>query len=122
MTIQSISTAVAERLASIAPEVTGKVVDHLVTKELNRRSEAVITALQEIDKLNVDLKKVKPDVVTYNDDGSVASSNWTKAKLEEKNKVQQRITKLTSAVDKALGSNDYSDLFNVAKSQQPAQE
>ena len=122
MTTQTINTAVAERLAAIAPEVTSKVIDHLVTKELNRRSEAVINGLGELDKLKSEQKKLKPDVISYNEDGSVASSNWSKAKLEEKNKVDQKIAKLGKAIDKALVENDYSDLFNVSKSSAPAAE
>ncbi len=117
MTIQNITTKVAEKLAAISPAVSEKVIDHLVTKELNRRSEAVIGALADLDKMSNELKKLKPDVVAYAEDGSVASSNWSKPKLDEKNKATQKIAKLTAAVDKALNSNDYGDLFNIAKPQ-----
>lgn len=115
MSTQQISILVAERIKNIAPEVSDKVVEHLVAKELNRRSEAVINGFGELDKMKSDLKKTKPDVVTYNIDGTVASSNWTKAKLEEKNKLEQKMEKLTKAIDKALVDNDYSDLYNLAK-------
>jgi hypothetical protein len=115
MTTQNIATAVAERLANIAPAVADKVVEHLVNKELTRRSEAVIGGLSELDKLKGEFKKLKPDVNTFNEDGSAATSSWTKPKLEEKNKAEQKIAKLTKAIDKALNDNDYSDLYNFSK-------
>ncbi len=116
MTAQSIATTVAERLSNIAPAVADKVVEHLVNKELTRRSEAVIGGLAELDKLNGEFKKLKPDVNTFNADGTAATSTWTKPKLEEKNKAEQKIAKLTKAIDKALNDNDYSDLYNFSKS------
>jgi hypothetical protein len=115
MTTQQISIVVAERIKNIAPAVSDKVVEHLVNKELTRRSEAVIQGFGDLDKMKTELKKIKPDVVSYNLDGSVANSNWTKATLEAKNKLEQKMEKLTKALDKALVDNDYSDLYNIAK-------
>lgn len=119
--MSNINTEVANRLAAISPVVTEKVIDHLVSKEVNRRADAVITALGSIDKFTAELKKHKPDVVSYDDAGAVVSASWTKAKLEEKNKVENSIKKLNAAVEKALNENDYADLFNLTKqNQQPA--
>ena len=115
MTTQQISILVAERIKNIAPEVSDKVVEHLVTKELNRRSEAIIYGFGELDKMKNELKKTKPDVVAYNLDGTIASANWSKQKLDDKNKLEQKMEKLTKAIDKALVDNDYSDLYNLAK-------
>lgn len=118
--MSNINTAVADRLANIAPVVSEKVINHLVEKEVNRRADAVILALSTIDKLTSDLKKFKPDIVSYNGDGTEASANWSKPKLDEKNKVESTIAKLNKAVEKALTENDFGDLFNLTKQSQPA--
>lgn len=113
----SINTEVATRIASIAPQISEKVIDHLVSKELVRRTDAVIQALSEVEKLGKDLIKMKPDNTLYNDDGSVASSSWTKPKLEEKNKLVAKIQKINVALEKALGENDFNLLFSLQKPQ-----
>jgi hypothetical protein len=119
---QSIAVAVADRISKIAPAVTDKVIEHLVNKELMRRSEAVINGMSELDKLKNEARKMKPDMISYNLDGSIASSTWSKAKLDEKNKADQKIEKITKAIDKALTDNDYSDLYNVSKAPAPVTE
>ena len=118
----NINTQVAERLSQIAPVVTEKVIDHLVSKEVNRRADAVISALGSIDKFSNELKKHKPDIVAYDDAGAVVSSNWSKAKLDERNKVEANINKLNKAVEKALNENDYADLFNLTKQSQQSDQ
>ena len=75
----NINLQVAERLAQIAPVVTEKVIDHLVSKEVSSRADAVISALGDIDKFSNELKKHKPDIVAYDDAGAVASRGNRKA-------------------------------------------
>jgi hypothetical protein len=115
---QTINTKVAEQLAAIAPQVAENIINHLVTKELTRRSDAIIQAIATSEKLSKDLAKLKPDNVLYNEDGTVASSTYTKAKLDEKSKITTQIKKIEDAIEKALANNDYSLLFNLAKPQE----
>jgi|SRR5882724_2643018 len=113
--MNSVQTKVAEQIINIAPKVEDKVVDALVSRELNRRSDSLVQAMDKLSKLEVDLKKIKPDVVTYDINGKVASESYSKVKSEEYKKLNEKIGKFTKAIAKALENSDFSDVYNLDK-------
>jgi len=121
--MSAISEKVAEQLSSSGDVITGRVIAHLVEREVSKRSEAVIRALDVLDKLIKESKKIKPDLVAFGDDGKVISQSWSKQKIDERDANNAKIAKTQSVIDKALERNDYSDLFNLvnnnAKPEQP---
>lgn len=122
--MSTIGEKVAEQLGNSGLQITERVITHLVEKEVSRRSEAVIKALDSLDKLVKEGKKIKPDIVTYGDDGKISSQSWSKQKIDERNANETKTTKLQAVLDKALDKNDFSDLFSLvnsnAKPEQPA--
>ena len=68
---KTITDAVAEKIAAISPAVNEKVIDALVVRELEKRSDAVLTGLDKIRGLQNDLKKIRPDVGgAFDEDGT----------------------------------------------------
>jgi len=108
-----LATAVGLELSAACPRVADQVKAAIVTSEINKRSEAIIKGLDKLDSLQRADKKIKPDMVQYDTAGTVISENWSKAKLDEKNKSQATIRKLTSAINKALGNGDFGDLTGI---------
>lgn len=112
-----IKNQVAELLADAATgseKVKSIVVQKLYDAELQRRVDAAIKCVSQIEDLEKDLKKIsKPDVETYNADGSVANASYSKEKIEQiKNKTKEK-EKLETALMQALEKNDFSALLKA---------
>lgn len=110
---KTITDVVTSALANSGETVRQKVIDTLVDQELNKRSEAIVRGLNEQSKLKKEAFKIKPDILAYDDQGQEVSANWSKAKLEEKKKNEDKLSKLEKALEKALDKNDYGDLNNL---------
>ena len=114
MDAKSINILVAENLTKQGSQkVVDTVVDVLVQKEVTRRADALTAALKLHDDARKELLKFKADVVNYNEDGSVASSTWSKAKLDEKKKTTEKMEKIERSIVKATEKDDWSDLYNL---------
>jgi len=87
----------------------------LAKKEIDRRTQAVLDGLESLQKQEKDLKKMKPDMPAYDSAGKLVSENWSKAKIDEKAKLEKAIVKLSDALDAALDKADYGKLFNMNK-------
>lgn len=111
----SITIAVAEKIAKINPRVEEQVVDTLVDRELDKRSKALVIVLDKLAELEKGLKKLGPDQVNYNPDGSKATEFFSKSRLDEKNKHIGKIDKHTKAITKALDNGDFSDVYNLSQ-------
>lgn len=110
---KSIHEAVAEQVSKIAPVVKERVVNLLVEKEVNRRTELIsqgLTRLSELDKENRKLSK--PDHVTYSGDGT-KSEVFSKDQFEQREKLHEKIDKLEKAIAKAIDNGDIGDLANL---------
>lgn len=114
--MNSVQIKVAESITNIAPKVEDKVVDALVDRELEKRSTALVSAMDKLTKLETELNKFKADQVSYNDAGEKVSETFSKAKLEERTKLNGKIIKMTNAINKALEKSDFSDVYNIDKS------
>lgn len=115
MSSQTISQRVASEVASVAstPAILDSVVKSLVSQEINRRSDALLKVINQAFSLKKELYKVKPDILSYNVDGTVAQAAWSKPKLEEKKKLEEKLDKLDRAIAKAVEKGDYTDVFNA---------
>lgn len=102
-TAVTLRDTVATEISTIAPAVADRVVKHFVDTEVSRRTDLIVKGMDTLHQLNNDLRKInKPDVNTFNGDGSPAYSSFTKPRLDEVNKLIDRIAKLTKSIDAAL--------------------
>jgi len=109
----SVHQKIATQIAELAPSVEETVVNTLVERELTKRSEAVVQCMDALAKLEGDLKKIKPDQVSFDTDGKIISESFSKNKFEEKKKLIERIGKYTSAITKAIEKADFGDVYNL---------
>lgn len=110
----SISMKVAERISTAGTTILTKVVDSLANVEIEKRADALLKAVNLAVATQRELNKAKPDVVSYNDDGSVKDASWTKPKLEEKKKLVEKLAKIEAAVAKAIEKNDFSGVLSLS--------
>lgn len=110
----SLQEKVAAKIATIAPVVEEKIIDALVSREVARRSDALTKVIDALSKKEGDRRKIKPDMVTHNEDGTVKDQAYSKVKTEEIKKLDQQVLKHTNAINKALDKADYGDVYNLA--------
>lgn len=116
--MNTVQTKVAEQIATLNPKVEDAVVGVLVQRELTKRSDALVIVIDALAKLELEMKKQKPDMVFYDADGTLAAESFSKAKFEEKKKLGEKITKYENAITKALDKGDFGDVYNL-KNQKP---
>lgn len=107
----TLAQVVAEKISGSNDVIKEKVIDVLAGREITRRADLVVKAFDHLDSLKKSLSKVKPDQVLYSDSGEKLQEGFSRAKLEEKNKLQDSLDKLSNAIDLALGKGDFSKLF-----------
>lgn len=111
-----IKNEIAERLVGSSEVVKEKVIDILFQKELDRRTDACLKVIEKLAELDKQYSKEnKPDVVTYNEDGSIDKSSYSKDKVDALRKLREQRTNLDNALKKALVDNDFSKVLELGK-------
>lgn len=116
-----IKELVANKIAQSGTTVANMVTDMLVSKEVEKRSQAIISGLVALEKVEKDLTSVsKPDVNELLDaEGKVIQpAAYSKSKLEQIKKAKEKVENLTKAINNCLETNtkdSYSKLENLIK-------
>lgn len=111
--MNSVQIKVAEQIASLGPSIEDKVVDVLVTREKDKRSEALVKALDLHAQAEKDLKKIKPDQAYMNEKGETTQM-FSKAQLDKLNQAKKKVDRHANAINKALEKKDFNDVYNLA--------
>ena len=74
--------------------------------------------LGDLNAMEKEIKKIKPDMCLYGIDKKLISENWSKEKLEALEKKNTARSKLEKALQKALEDGEYKDLLNLDKQNQ----
>lgn len=103
-------------ISGSSQKVLDAVVEARVKVEIEKRQDSILKALDEISKADSEIKKIKPDQESFDADGKLISSTFTKAKSEELKKAKKRLTDLDEALSLALATPpDFSKLNNLIK-------
>lgn len=115
----TIQEKVAEKIQNCGEFVTNTVVDKLADVEIARRVDLVTKAIQRLDTLEKELKKIdKNDITTYQDGKEIQT--MSKARFDEIKKTKEKIEKLTKAIEVSLTENtadSYTKLKNATGDQ-----
>lgn len=114
MSRKPVHEQVAEQLASSSPQIEKGVVDALVKRQLDKRTEALVNVYDQMDRLKLDLRKMKPDLVSCNEAGDVLESNWSPSTAKARKELVDKIEKYQRSLDKAHDKNDFADVFQLA--------
>jgi hypothetical protein len=108
-----IHVKVAAQLAELAPRVEAKVIEALTERELNKRSEAAVKGIDQLNRLRTDMYKLKPDQVVYDKEGTKISEGYSKSVIDQREELTKKTNKLTNALNKALDKDDFNDLYGL---------
>lgn len=106
--------AVAAAVVGCNPTVLDRVVAHYAEQEAARRIPILMAGLTKEDELARGLNKFRPEQ-TFNEDGSVANTFWTKGTLDARKKATEQLEKLRSALADAIVKGEYDALTKVLK-------
>ena len=110
-----LSEKIAEGLANLGPKVEDSVVDAMVTREVNKRSQALVTVLDKLARLENEGKKInRPDQESFDGAGKLVSSTFSKEKTKAIKEHNEKIEKIQKALTKALDEGDYSIIYDLA--------
>ncbi len=119
--MNSVQVKVATQVAKLGPSIEDKVVDVLVTRERDKRSEALVKVLDLHTQAEKDLKKIQPDL-SYMDDKENVTKMYSKGQLENLNKAKKKVENITSAINKALEKKDFGNVYNLAQGKEPVDD
>jgi len=105
---------VSEKVEMSSKSVKDKVVEMLAEKEVQARTDATMSVLSKLNETNKALNKVKPDNVSYDQDGKEVSATYSKAKFDERKKLLETRDSLDKALTLALVKNDFSKVKELA--------
>jgi len=106
---------IVESLADVGPKVEDAVVDAMVTREVNKRSQAIVTVMDKLHRLENETKKIsKPDQESYDGEGKLVSQTFSKEKAKAIKEHGEKVEKVRKALSKALDEGDYSLLYDLA--------
>lgn len=107
-TVKSVRETIKDEISQAGPTVASIVAKELAAVEIDRRKNIIISGMAQLDKLEKEFRKHKPDNISYTiAEGSkpVESATWSKAGLEAFEKDKAKIEKLSKAIDSALENN-----------------
>lgn len=115
---------VKDRIANSGDDVVNRVVAKMAEETISQRAELVVNALGNLVKLRAMLTKAqRPDAITYNEDGTVATRSFTKAAIDKQQMLAKFVKRYEDAMDKAFAAPpDYSVLKGVVSQKIPADE
>ena len=114
MTRKPVHEQVAEQIAGSSPQIEKGVVDHLVKRQLDKRVDALVKVYDDMDRLRLDLRKMKPDLISCNEAGDVLEANWSPTAAKARKELVDKIEKYQRALDAAHDKNDFKEVFNLS--------
>jgi hypothetical protein len=115
--VQTIQEAAAEQIAALGPSLESAIVEKLADAERQRRLTPIILGLENLKKMEVDLKKLdKPDMIFTIGETNEKVEAQTPKKIEEIKKHKEKMEKLNKAIQKAFDNGDLQDLNQLNQS------
>jgi len=112
----SIREAVVESVSNVGDRTRSLVVEHFAQREADKRAAALIKGLDKLSELEKEgYKLAKPDIQTFNDDGSVKDASFSGERIKARKEHAEKLEKLTNALNAADDKVDFSKLYDLTK-------
>ena len=112
--IEDIQTRVLNDIAqALDGRLSSDIADMMVDRELKKRREAIVPAIDKHAEWAAQLKKLEsnPDVKVYGSDMKpIGEPTFSQKKVDEINQLRQKIEKLEKAIIKAYSEGDLKDV------------
>ena len=116
MEIKDIRTAVTDRLKGSGEHVQQILMDKFTADEVDRRVGLILLAYNKLEGFENDLRKIRPDNVSYDLEGTETSSGYSKANIDKIKSCRKNIDQLTKLIENCLNTPT-PESFDVLKKQ-----
>ena len=113
--LMTLNNEVSEQIKGLGPAIRDGVKAKFVQEELTRRTDLLARLIVAINNFRKEGFKIKPDVLSFNVDGSPATTAWSKPQLEKQKKFTEKMTKAEKTFEAALNNNEYDKVEGVIK-------
>jgi len=104
------------KVAASAQKVVDGVVEKLTQAEVEKRQNTVIKALDMIQEADKEIKKIKPDQESFDEDNKLVNATYSKDVAKKLKEIKDKKAKLDEAINLALGDKaDFSKLNGLVK-------
>jgi type II secretory pathway component PulC len=90
--------------------IPGVVIENLAEKEIQSRVEKTIAVVDALSAAHATLKKIKPDLESFDGEGKLVAATFSKAKHEERKKLQETIERLDAALTEVFENQNFEKL------------
>jgi hypothetical protein len=114
---KSILAKFSEEIGKIitSESIEKALVDELVEREAEKRVKALVVCYDNLLKMKNDLNKIdRPDDIKYDKDKKPVQEFYTKSRLDEIDKIKQKIEKHEKAIVKGL-EGEMKDVYELAQ-------
>ena len=101
---------VAGKVAELSPAIKDAIISKLAEEEIKIRKDEALTAITQIEILEKEIRKIKPDQESFDAKGDKVSETYSKQAIDNRNKKQQALDKWNAALKKALEEHDWKSL------------
>jgi hypothetical protein len=108
--VENLRDNVQFEIKNAQEKILKQTVEQLVNQEVEVRKNLIIEGLKTYEDLKDKLSKIKPDVLGYDETGKVTSESFSKAKVDEKIKLEKQFKEIESALNLAMTNGDYKKL------------
>lgn len=102
--VRNLADEITSKVNGSKDAVRAQLVARFSDREINSRVDVLEKAFEHHKVLKNALNRVKPDTITYDGDGKVASATFTKTALDAKKKIEEGYKKFDAALTTALES------------------
>lgn len=90
--------------------IPGMVIENLAGKEIESRVNKTLAAVDALRLARQTLKKIKPDLESFDGEGKLVAATFSKAKHEERKKLQEKIEQLDGALTEVFEKQNFEKL------------
>lgn len=112
-TVADFWTSVRAGIDERSAVVEETVIEHFAKKEVNVRIDKTIAAIDALKLAEADLKKIKPDLVTYDAEGKETTSGYSKTVAETRKKAREKVERIEAALSDVFNKNNFDKLLKL---------
>lgn len=112
---KSISVDTADKIKALITneKIQNGLHHHLADQEIAKKTLALAQLYEAINKHRIDMRKLKPDISHFDEEGKLVSEHYGKNQMEALKKARERLEKMENAFKKGYVDGEFKDVFEL---------
>lgn len=114
---KSISVDTADKIKELitTKKIQEGLHNHLADQEISKKTLALAQLYEAINKHRIEMRKLKPDVSHFDEEGKLVSEHYSKNQMEALKKAKERLEKMENAFKKGYVDGEFKDVFELVQ-------